>query len=143
MALHPQIDLATEPRWSRQVATFGEDAELSGAWARPTSAASRATSRPGLGATMTKHFPGGGPQQDGEDPHFAYGREQVYPGGNSTSTCSRSRPRSRRAPQMMPYYGMPVGTEYEEVGFGFNQSVITGLLRERSASTASSAPTGA
>ena len=33
--------------------------------------------------------------------------------------------------QMMPYYGMPVGTEYEEVGFGFNRSVITGLLRER------------
>lgn len=32
---------------------------------------------------------------------------------------------------MMPYYGMPVGTEYEEVGFGFNKSVITGLLRER------------
>ncbi len=32
---------------------------------------------------------------------------------------------------MMPYYGMPVGTEYEEVGFGFNRSVITGLLRER------------
>ena len=31
----------------------------------------------------------------------------------------------------MPYYGMPVGTEYEEVGFGFNKSVITGLLRER------------
>ena len=32
---------------------------------------------------------------------------------------------------MMPYYGMPVGTPYEEVGFGFNKSVITGLLRER------------
>jgi beta-glucosidase len=32
---------------------------------------------------------------------------------------------------MMPYYGMPVGTAYEEVGFGFNRSVITGLLRER------------
>ena len=32
---------------------------------------------------------------------------------------------------MMPYYGMPVGTEYEEVGFGFNKSVLTGLLRER------------
>jgi beta-glucosidase len=31
----------------------------------------------------------------------------------------------------MPYYGMPIGTEYEEVGFGFNKSVITGLLRER------------
>ncbi|MFP3381026.1 glycoside hydrolase family 3 N-terminal domain-containing protein, partial [Bacillus sp. SIMBA_069] len=28
VALHPQVDLATEPRWSRQLATFGEDAEL-------------------------------------------------------------------------------------------------------------------
>ena len=37
-------------------------------------------------ATMTKHFPGGGPQKDGEDPHFAYGREQVYPGGQLRAT---------------------------------------------------------
>ncbi|MFM9726464.1 glycoside hydrolase family 3 protein, partial [Streptomyces scabiei] len=32
-------------------------------------------------ACTTKHFPGGGPQKDGEDAHFPYGREQVYPGG--------------------------------------------------------------
>ena len=32
---------------------------------------------------------------------------------------------------MMPYYGMPVGTPYEEVGFAFNRDVVTGLLRER------------
>ena len=45
VALHPQVDLATEPRWSRQVATFGEDPDLLGrAWAPPTSAASRAPS---------------------------------------------------------------------------------------------------
>jgi beta-glucosidase len=31
--------------------------------------------------------------------------------------------------QIMPYYGMPVGTPLEEVGFGFNKDVITGLLR--------------
>lgn len=30
----------------------------------------------------------------------------------------------------MPYYGMPVGTEYEEVGFSFNKQIIQGLLRE-------------
>ena len=30
VALHPQVDLATEPRWARQTATFGEDAELAG-----------------------------------------------------------------------------------------------------------------
>ena len=30
VALHPQIDLATEPRWSRALQTFGEDPELAG-----------------------------------------------------------------------------------------------------------------
>jgi beta-glucosidase len=31
----------------------------------------------------------------------------------------------------MPYYGRPVGLEYEEVGFGYNRDVVTGLLRGR------------
>jgi len=133
VALHPQVDLATEPRWARQTATFGEDAELAGilgsAYIRGFQGASFG---PGSVSTMTKHFPGGGPQKDGEDPHFAYGREQVYPGGQfelhlkpfEDAIAAGTR-------QMMPYYGMPVGTDHEEVGFGFNRSVITGLLRER------------
>lgn len=133
VALHPQVDLATEPRWARQTATFGEDAELSGrlgaAYIRGFQGASFG---PGSVSTMTKHFPGGGPQKDGEDPHFPYGREQVYPGGEfelhlkpfEDALAAGTR-------QMMPYYGLPVGTEYEEVGFGFNKSVITGLLRAR------------
>ncbi|WP_341946492.1 glycoside hydrolase family 3 N-terminal domain-containing protein [Microbacterium sp. LWH11-1.2] len=133
VALHPQVDLATEPRWARQTATFGEDAELSGrlgaAYIRGFQGEAFG---PGSVSTMTKHFPGGGPQKDGEDPHFPYGREQVYPGGEfelhlkpfEDALAAGTR-------QMMPYYGMPVGTEYEEVGFGFNKSVITGLLRER------------
>ena len=29
----------------------------------------------------------------------------------------------------MPYYGMPLGTEYDEVAFGFNKGIITDLLR--------------
>ncbi|UNK70435.1 glycoside hydrolase family 3 N-terminal domain-containing protein [Microbacterium sp. H1-D42] len=133
VALHPQVDLATEPRWARQTATFGEDAELAGqlgaAYIRGFQGESFG---PGSVSTMTKHFPGGGPQKDGEDPHFEYGREQVYPGGEfelhlkpfEDAIAAGTR-------QMMPYYGMPVGTEHEEVGFGFNKSVITGLLRER------------
>jgi beta-glucosidase len=133
VALHPQVDLATEPRWARQTATFGEDAELSGALgAAYIRGFQGASFGPGSVSTMTKHFPGGGPQKDGEDPHFPYGREQVYPGGEfelhlkpfEDALAAGTR-------QMMPYYGMPVGTEYEEVGFGFNKSVITGLLRER------------
>ena len=73
---------------------------------------------------MTKHFPGGGPQKDGEDPHFAYGREQVYPGGQLRATTCKPFEAAFDAgtSQIMPYYGMPIGTEYEEVGFGFNKS---------------------
>ena len=133
VALHPQIDLATEPRWSRQVATFGENADLT---SRLGAAYIRGFQGGTLGAdsvaTMTKHFPGGGPQKDGEDPHFAYGREQVYPGGMFEYHLKPFEAAiAAGASQMMPYYGMPVGTEYEEVGFGFNRSVITGILRER------------
>ncbi|MFC6356728.1 glycoside hydrolase family 3 protein [Luethyella okanaganae] len=133
VALHPQIDLATEPRWSRQVATFGEDPELT---SQLGAAYIRGFQGGELGpesvATMTKHFPGGGPQKDGEDPHFAYGREQVYPGGEFELHLKPFEAALEAGTsQIMPYYGMPVGTEYEEVGFGFNKSVITGLLRER------------
>nr|WP_245347087.1 glycoside hydrolase family 3 N-terminal domain-containing protein [Arthrobacter stackebrandtii] len=133
VALHPQIDLATEPRWGRQNGTFGEDAELTG---RLGAAYIRGFQGEKLGpdsvATMTKHFPGGGPQKDGEDPHFAHGREQVYPGGNFEYHLKPFEDAFEAGTsQLMPYYGMPVGTEYEEVGFGFNKSVITGLARER------------
>lgn len=133
VALHPQIDLATEPRWSRQIGTFGEDADLTG---RLGAAYIRGFQGERLGpdsvATMTKHFPGGGPQKDGEDPHFAYGREQVYPGDNFDYHLKPFEAAFEAGTsQIMPYYGMPVGTEHEEVGFGFNKSVITGLLRGR------------
>ena len=133
VALHPQIDLATEPRWARQLDTFGEDAELT---SRLGVAYIQGFQGEALGrdsvATMAKHFPGGGPQKDGEDPHFAYGREQVYPGGRFDLHLAPFRAAiAAGASQMMPYYGMPVGTEYEEVGFGFNRSIITELLREK------------
>ncbi|KJQ52791.1 Periplasmic beta-glucosidase precursor [Microbacterium sp. SA39] len=133
VALHPQVDLATEPRWARQLDTFGEDAELT---SRLVTSYIRGFQGTELGtnsvATMTKHFPGGGPQKDGEDPHFAYGREQVYPGGMFDHHLKPFIAAiAAGTTQMMPYYGMPVGTEHEEVGFGFNKSVITTLLREK------------
>ncbi|PTL73904.1 beta-glucosidase [Rathayibacter caricis DSM 15933] len=111
VALHPQIDLATESRWARQVGTFGEDADLTG---RLGAAYIRGFQGAALGpesvATMTKHFPGGNAE------YHLRPFEKAFEAGTS---------------QIMPYYGMPVGTEHEEVGFGFNRSVITGLLRER------------
>ncbi|MFB7891678.1 glycoside hydrolase family 3 protein [Microbacterium sp. NPDC056044] len=133
VALHPQVDLATESRWARQLQTFGEDAALAGelgaAYVRGFQGSAFG---PGSVSTMTKHFPGGGPQKDGEDPHFDYGREQVYPGGQFELHLKPFEEIfAAGGRQIMPYYGMPVGTEYEEVGFGFNKGVLTGLLRER------------
>lgn len=131
VALHPMADLATEPRWARNNGTFGEDAHLS---ARLTAAYIRgfqgATVGPTSVACMTKHFPGGGPQLDGEDAHFPYGREQVYPGDNfDYHLIPFEAAFAAGTAQIMPYYGMPVGTQYEEVGFGFSKGVITDLLR--------------
>lgn len=59
---------------------------------------------------MVKHFPGG--LRD-------YHLEPLQ--GRDRGRCS----------QMMPYYGQPVGTDWEEVGFAFNKDVLTGVLRER------------
>lgn len=138
-ALHPQIDLATEPRWARQNGGFGSSADVAEAFA---AAYIRGFQGERLGegsvSCMAKHFPGGGPQLDGEDPHFKYGREQVYPGGQFDYHL---RPFQKAIEQgvaaMMPYYGMPVdlqlpdGTPVPEVAFGFNQTIITRLLREQ------------
>ena len=112
VALHPQADLATEPRWPRISATFGEDAELAG---RMVAAYIRGFQGPTLGpasvAAMVKHFPGGGPQKDGTDPHFATGREQVYPGDNFEYHLRPFEAAFEAGvSQVMPYYGMPVGT---------------------------------
>lgn len=135
-ALHPQIDLATEPRWGRQAQTLGQDAARV---AEFTAAYLQGFQGDALGpdsvACTTKHFPGGGSQKDGEDAHFPYGREQVYPGGMFEYHLEPFREAIRRGTAaMMPYYGMPIGLErngvpIEEVGFGYNRQIVTDLLR--------------
>ncbi|MFD4409547.1 glycoside hydrolase family 3 protein [Streptomyces sp. NPDC058476] len=133
VALHPQIDLATEPRWSRQSGTFGSSADVTSELVRAyVRGLQGAKLGPDSVAAMVKHFPGGGPQKDGEDPHFAHGKEQVYPGGMRDYHLAPFKAAIEAGcSQMMPYYGQPVGTDWEEVGFGFNRDVLTGLLRGR------------
>jgi len=136
-ALHPTVDLATEPRWARQSGTFGQDPELVAALgvAYLEGLQQGRVGRTSVACT-TKHFPGGGPQLRGEDPHFPYGREQVYPAGRF---ADHLRPFlamiAAGTSAIMPYYGMPVGLEVdgeavEPVGFGYNAQVITGMLRK-------------
>jgi beta-glucosidase len=130
-ALHPMADLATEPRWSRMGFTFGEDAELS---KKLTAAYIRGFQGAEFGAEsvscMVKHFPGGGPQKDGWDPHFSYGRDQAYPGGNfDYHMIPFEGAFAANVTQVMPYYGIPTGQTSEDVAMSFNKEIVTDLLR--------------
>lgn len=137
-ALHPTLDLATEPRWARQSGTFGQDAdlvtELGVAYLHGFQGESIG---PGSVACTSKHFPGGGPQRDGEDAHFPYGREQAYAGGRFADHL-KPFPAMIAAgtAAVMPYYGMPVGLEIDgepiaEIGFGYNHQIVAALLRKK------------
>jgi beta-glucosidase-like glycosyl hydrolase len=130
-SLHPQIDLSTEPRWARIGGTMGEDANLTSAL---VVAYIKGFQGEKLGphsvSTVTKHFPGGGPMENGEDSHFVYGKNQTYPGKNFEHHLLPFKAAiAAGARQMMPYYSRPIGTEYEEVGFSFNKGIVTNLLR--------------
>ncbi|KAK1454984.1 glycosyl hydrolase family 3 N terminal domain-containing protein [Colletotrichum melonis] len=137
-ALHPQVDLATEPRWARLGNTWGENATLTseliveyikGFQGREIG--------PHSVTTVTKHFPGGGPMENGEDSHFTYGKNQTYPGNNFEYHLTPFRAAiAAGARQMMPYYSRPIGlsdnlTDYEPVGFSFNKQIVTDLLRNQ------------
>lgn len=132
LALHPQADLATEPRWSRAVGTFGQSMPLAStlidAYIRGFQGSELG---PASVACMTKHFPGGGPQLDGEDPHFEYGKDQVYPGNNFDYHLAPFEAAIKAGTsQIMPYYGRPIGTKYPELGFAFNKPIVGDLLRD-------------
>jgi beta-glucosidase len=133
LALHPQIDLATEPRWPRISGAFGEDAQLT---ARLAKAYIEGFQGKSLGAhsvaCMTKHFPGGGPQKDGLDPHFEFQQGQIYPGNNfDYHLIPFEAAFEAQTAAIMPYYGIPVDQTDENVAMSFNKGIITVLLREK------------
>ena len=133
VALHPQIDLATEPRWSRISGTFGEDANLT---ARMVTAYIKGMQGATLNengiACMTKHFPGGGPQKEGLDPHFAIQKGQIYPGKNfDYHLIPFEAAFKANTASIMPYYGIPTGQTDEDVAMAFNKTIITYLLRKK------------
>lgn len=132
-ALHPQVDLATEPRWPRISGTFGEDAALSAklAYAYIIGYQGNKLNDSSV-ACMTKHFPGGGPQKEGLDPHFEFQRGQVYPGKNfNYHLIPFEAAFKAHTSAIMPYYGVPMDQTGENVGFAFNKAIITGLLRDK------------
>ena len=128
-AYHPTADVATEPRWGRFRETFGEDAALT---AELIGAVVRGFQGPALGpksvALTTKHFPGAGPASAGQDAHFAWGKNQVYPGGKLDYHLLPWKAAIAAGTAMiMPYYAVPTGIA--PVGMAYSKEIVSDLLR--------------
>lgn len=126
-------DLATEPRWYRIHETFTEDADLGARIMRTLVENLQGEELGPKSVALTlKHFPGGGPQEGGGDPHYAFGKNQVYPSGNFDDHV---RPFEAAidagVSAIMPYYGIPVDQPYQpnDVGMAFSKGIVTDLLR--------------
>lgn len=126
-------DLATEPRWQRIEGTFGEDADLASSMIREIVLGFQG---PRLGKTSvamtTKHFPGGGPQENGLDSHFDWGKYAHYPGGMFEYHLKPFKAAIEAGTSaIMPYYSAPKDKAFEAVGFSYNKSIIQDLLRTK------------
>ncbi len=130
-------DLATEPRWYRVHETFTEDADLNANIMKTlVETLQGGPLNPNSSVALTmKHFPGGGPQELGLDPHYAHGKNQVYPAGMFEYHLKPFMAAiNAGVSSIMPYYGVPIdvtykGVKYEQTGFAFSKQVVTDLLR--------------
>jgi beta-glucosidase len=130
-------DLATEPRWYRVQETFTEDADLNAEIMKTlVEGLQGGPVGPSTAVALTiKHFPGGGPQELGLDPHYSFGKRQVYPGGRFAYHLKPFIAAiDAGASSVMPYYGVPVnvtwqGVTYGPAGFAFSKEIVTDLLR--------------
>jgi beta-glucosidase len=140
MALSPQADLATEPRWPRVAGTFGEDADLAGRQVRAYvigfQHGANGVDSNGV-VTVVKHWVGYGAAKDGWDSHSYYGRFATFPAHDLEYHI---RPFlgafAAHAAGVMPTYSVLEGATWdgkpiEPVGAGFNRQILTDMLRGR------------
>lgn len=138
VALSPQADLATEPRWARVTGTFGEDPERVGrqveAYVAGFQNGSDGLNRNSV-AAVVKHWAGYGAAKDGWDSHLHYGRFATFPGGRFADHLKPFEGAFRAgAASVMPTYSILEnlkvdGRMVEQVGAGFNTWLLQDLLR--------------
>jgi len=143
-ALSPQVDIATDPRWTRFNGTFGEDPQLATDMAQAYCDAFQTTPETkGWGTksvnAMVKHWYGYGAQEGGRDSHLASGKYAVYPGKNLamhkrsfTEGAFRLKGGTEMASAVMPIYSIlwnqdPSG---ENVGGSYSRWLIQQQLRD-------------
>lgn len=139
MALSPQADLYTEPRWARGVATFGSDpatvSRLAGAYVRGFQGSAKGLTRTGV-ATVAKHWVGYGAEPEGFDGHNYYGRAARLDNASfARHVAAFDGALAANTAGIMPTYviaqGVTInGKPLPQVGAGFSKPLIEGLLRE-------------
>lgn len=143
-------DVVTDPRWQRSYGTFGEDPALVAKIFEhliPGIQGSEEGLTPDGVAVTVKHFPGGGPRENGFDPHYAEGQWNVYatPGSLQKYHLPAFLPAIKyKASSIMPYYSKPSAgksavqrdmqgepLDLEPYGFAYNKTFIDRLLRRQ------------
>lgn len=142
-------DLTTEPRWSRAHETFTEDADLMTdivsylvrGLQGPVRKDGMSLSPESAVALTLKHFPGGGPQEMGWDPHYTFGKNQTYTDVTGRYGFGYHLKPFRAAikggvSSIMPYYGVPINVtyadvKYDQLGMAFSKQIVTDLLRKK------------
>lgn len=140
VALSPQADLATEPRWSRALGTFGANparvSALAGAYVAGAQGGESGLHDESI-ACVVKHWVGYGASRDGFDGHNYYGRFTAFPAGRFQDHVDAfAGVFAVKVAGVMPTYtiaeGLVVdGEPVEPVGGGYSKVLLTDLLRNK------------
>ncbi len=138
MALSPQLDVLTEPRWARSLNTFGSNADrvsrLGGAYVRGFQGSADGLAAEGV-LTVVKHWVGYGAQPEGFDGHNYYGRFAKPGEAFDQHIAAFQGAFDAGAGGVMPAYPILTdtaidGEDIEPVAAGFNAQLLQGLLRD-------------
>lgn len=146
VALGPQIDLATEPRWMRYEDTMGGNRELLTRLVKAYCDGMQTTEGTADGwgkdsvAAMVKHWPGGGSGESGRDAHYPFGKYAIFPGDEMenhmkvfTEGAFKLDGPTGKAAAVMPYYTISWDQDKkngENVGNSYSEYLIKNRLRE-------------
>ncbi len=142
------VDCMTDPRWQRSYGTFGEDpaliCEIAEHIIPRIQGSDEGVTADGVAVT-TKHFPGGGPRENGFDPHYAAGQWNVYATPGSLQKYHMPGFKSavaKNTSSIMPYYSKPAAEKsaiqqdcegkdvrFDPYGFAYNRVFIHDILR--------------
>ena len=143
-------DCMSDPRWQRAYGTFGEDPALISRILERIipriQGSEEGVTDTGVALTV-KHFPGGGPRENGFDPHYAAGKWNVY--ATPGSLVKYHLPGfvsavAKNVSSIMPYYSMPAAHKsavqqdlegrdlpFDPCGFAFNRVFLQDILRKQ------------